>query len=63
MPDLGTHAGYVLAAFGFAAVILAGLVGWAVLDHRAQLAALARLERSGARRRSAQDGGSPGSAA
>lgn len=62
MPDLGTHAGYVLAAFGFAAVILAGLVGWAVLDHRAQLAALARLERSGARRRSAH-GGSPGSAA
>jgi heme exporter protein D len=61
MPDLGNHAGFVLAAFAFAGLILASLVGWAILDHRAQLGALERLERSGARRRSARADG-PGGA-
>jgi heme exporter protein CcmD len=62
MPDLGNHAGFVLAAFVFAALILAGLAGWAVLDHRAQLAALDRLERAGARRRSTRGDNRPGAA-
>jgi heme exporter protein D len=60
MPDLGNHAGFVLAAFAFAGLILAGLAGWAVLDHRAQRAALERLERAGAHRRSARADTRPG---
>lgn len=46
MPDLATgrYAVFIWAAYGAAALILAGLVLRAVLDHRAQRRALARLE-------------------
>ena len=50
--DLGPHAFFILAAYGAAAAIVLGLVGRAVLDHRAQARALAALEARGARRRS-----------
>jgi heme exporter protein D len=46
------HTGFILAAYAFAAVLVAGLIGRSMLDHRAQLQALARLEQSGLRRRS-----------
>jgi heme exporter protein D len=52
MTGLGTHAGFIIAAYGLAGLTVAGLVLRAMLDHRAQKAALARLEASGVRRRS-----------
>jgi heme exporter protein D len=51
--DLGPHAFFIIAAYGAAAVVVAALIGRAVLDHRAQVKALAELEARGARRRSA----------
>ena len=46
------HTGFIVAAYGFAALLVAGLVARAVLDHRVQLQALAKLEKAGLRRRS-----------
>lgn len=43
------HAGFIWAAYGATALAVAGLVIRAVLDHRAQVRALSRLE--GGRRR------------
>jgi heme exporter protein D len=51
--DLGPHAFFILAAYGAAAIIVAALVLRAMIDHRAQVKALAGLEARGARRRSA----------
>jgi heme exporter protein CcmD len=53
MSSLGQHAGYILAAYGMAALVIAGLVLRTWLDYRAQRATLARLEARGVRRRSA----------
>jgi heme exporter protein D len=50
--DLGPHAFFIVAAYVATAVIVGGLVLRAVLDHRAQLRALAELEGRGMRRRS-----------
>jgi heme exporter protein D len=50
--DLGPHAFFIIAAYGLTAVIVAGLIIRAVLDHRAQMRALADLEGRGLRRRS-----------
>ena len=55
---LGNHAGFIIAAYALAALIVAGLVLRSVLDHRSQKAALARLESLGVRRRSEADRGS-----
>ncbi len=46
------HAGYILASYRLAGVIVAGLVLLAVLDDRAQRKALEKLEAQGLRRRS-----------
>lgn len=46
------HALYVSAAYGIAALTLAGLIGWIILDHRARRRELAKLEAGGMRRRS-----------
>jgi heme exporter protein CcmD len=59
MSSLGEHAGFILAAYVLAALTVAGLVARAMLDHRAQKAALARLETRGARRRSEGGAGRP----
>ena len=56
MSGLGPHAAYILASYGLAAAIVAGLVMQSILDYRTQRAALKRLEAAGTRRRSA---GSP----
>jgi heme exporter protein D len=45
------HSGYILAAYGVAALVLIGLIGWIWIDHRMVTRALAALEESGARRR------------
>ena len=51
--ELGPHAGFVLAAYAIALAVIAGLIAWIVLDHRAQLRVLDDLERAGVTRRSA----------
>lgn len=38
------HFNFVVAAYGFAALVLAGLLLWIALDYRAQKAKLAELE-------------------
>jgi heme exporter protein D len=53
MPDLGPHAGFILAAYGLALAVLGALVAWVVTDHRVQRRRLAELEGRGVRRRSA----------
>jgi heme exporter protein D len=49
-----THAGFIVAAYLVTALVLAGLVGWIVMDGRALRRRLAELEARGIRRRSAQ---------
>jgi heme exporter protein D len=51
--DLGPHAGFIVAAYAIALAVVAGLIAWIVLDHRAQLRILEDLERAGVTRRSA----------
>jgi heme exporter protein D len=46
------HAGFVLAAYLAAALVMAALAAWVVLDHRTQARALAELEARGVTRRS-----------
>ncbi len=48
----GPYFGYILAAYGFAALVVGGLVLRAFWDHRTQVRALAALEARGVRRRS-----------
>lgn len=51
--DLGNHAGFIWAAYGASALVLAGLIVWIRLDAKRQAGLLADLERQGVRRRSA----------
>jgi heme exporter protein D len=51
--DLGPHAGFILAAYAIALAVVAGLIAWIVVDHRAQTRILEDLERAGVTRRSA----------
>ena len=46
------HAGFIVASYAVTALVIAGLVLRAVIDHRAQARALAELEARGAGRRS-----------
>ena len=50
--NLGPHADFIVAAYAIAAVVIASLIAWVVLDHRAQKRSLAQLEARGATRRS-----------
>lgn len=54
--DLGPHAFFIVAAYAVSALVIAGLILRAVLDHRTQLLALADLEARGVRRRSGTSG-------
>ena len=49
--DLGPYAGFILASYAIAAVVIAGLIGWLVLDGKRLARALADLEARGIRRR------------
>jgi heme exporter protein D len=51
--DLGPHAGFIVAAYAIALAVVASLIAWIVVDHRAQLRILDDLERAGVTRRSA----------
>jgi heme exporter protein D len=53
MPDLGTHAIFIIAAYGVTFVTIAALCFAIVEDDRRQRRILAELERRGIRRRSA----------
>lgn len=53
---MSAHALYVTAAYAITAVMLAGLVGWILLDQRARRRELAELEAAGIRRRSDKSG-------
>jgi heme exporter protein D len=50
--DLGPHAFFIIAAYVVTAVVVVGLIVRAVLDHRAQVRAIAALEARGVTRRS-----------
>jgi heme exporter protein D len=50
--ELGPHAAFIIAAYAVAALIIALLIGWVVLDHRAQRRVLGDLEARGVTRRS-----------
>jgi heme exporter protein D len=47
------HAGFIVASYAAAAIIVAGLIAWVMLDFRAQRRNLAELEARGITRRSA----------
>ena len=49
---LGPYAGFIIAAYAVALAVVLGLVGWIIVDHRAQMRTLHDLERSGVWRRS-----------
>ena len=49
-----THTLYVAAAYGITALVIAGLIGWILLDQAQRRRELAELEQRGIRRRSAQ---------
>lgn len=42
--NLGTHAGYIVGAYAFTALVIGGLIAQALRDHRAQKRALANLQ-------------------
>jgi len=47
------HIAFIVAAYAAAVAVVAGLTAWVMLDYRAQLRALADLEKRGFTRRSA----------
>jgi heme exporter protein D len=49
--ELGPYAGFIVAAYATAAIVLGALVAWVMLDYRAQSRALAELEAEGIGRR------------
>jgi heme exporter protein D len=49
---MNAHALYVAAAYCISAVVIAGLVGWILVDLRGRRREIAELEASGIRRRS-----------
>jgi heme exporter protein D len=49
---MGAHAGFIVAAYGSAVLVVIALVLWVVVDYRAQQRALAALEAQGVTRRS-----------
>jgi heme exporter protein D len=55
MTSLGPHAFFIVASYIAAAIVLAGLIGWVVIDYRRQQATLKALEASGVTRRSARE--------
>jgi heme exporter protein D len=48
---MGPHATFIVAAYGFSALVIALLVLRAILDYRSQSRALAELESRGVARR------------
>jgi heme exporter protein D len=57
--ELGPHAAFIVGSYAAAALIVLALIGWVVLDHRAQAKQLRDLEARGISRRSARQAGKP----
>jgi heme exporter protein D len=51
---MGPHAGFIIAAYAVASLVVVVLIVWIVADHRAQRRILADLEKHGVVRRSDQ---------
>lgn len=47
----GPHAGFIIASYAIAFVVIASLIAWTILDHRLTRRALDRLEARSGRRR------------
>jgi heme exporter protein D len=58
--DLGPHAAFIEIADGFVTLIVVGMIGGIVVDHRRQTRSLADLEARGVTRRSERATGVPG---
>jgi heme exporter protein D len=52
MMNLGPHAGFIVAAYAVALVVIGGLLAWIAIDRRALTRDLGDLERRGVTRRS-----------
>ncbi|QOG21167.1 MULTISPECIES: heme exporter protein CcmD [Bradyrhizobium] len=50
--SLGPYASFIVTSYAAAALVVAILVGWIVLDYRSQTERLRELDRSGVTRRS-----------
>jgi len=56
---MDSHIAFIAAAYAVTAVVIGALVVGAVVDHRAQIRALAELESRGVGRRSSRAAGEP----
>jgi heme exporter protein D len=52
MMSLGPYASFIVTSYAAAALVVAVLIGWIVLDYRSQTRRLRELDRSGITRRS-----------
>ncbi|MDN3279263.1 heme exporter protein CcmD [Frankia sp. RB7] len=52
MISLGPYASFIVTSYAAAAIVVAILIGWVVLDYRNQTQRLRELDRSGVTRRS-----------
>ncbi|MGX1318446.1 heme exporter protein D [Bradyrhizobium sp. USDA 377] len=50
--SLGPYASFIVTSYAAAALVIAILIGWIVLDYRSQTQRLRELDRSGVTRRS-----------
>jgi heme exporter protein D len=48
---LGPHADFIVGAYAVAVCVIAGLIGWVLIDFRTQRNALGDLDRQGIKRR------------
>jgi len=55
MFELGHNAGFIIASYGAVALVMIAVIGWTLVDYRAQKRDLATLEARGVRRRSAMN--------
>ncbi|WP_234684306.1 heme exporter protein CcmD [Bradyrhizobium monzae] len=52
MLSLGPYASFIVTSYAAAAIVVAILIGWVIIDYRSQRERLRELERSGVTRRS-----------
>ncbi|KRQ17688.1 hemagglutination activity protein [Bradyrhizobium manausense] len=52
--SLGPYAPFIVTSYAAAALVVALLIGWVIIDYRNQTERLRQLERSGITRRSAR---------
>ncbi len=51
--SLGPYASFIVTSYALVTIVVAGLIGWIVIDHRRQRKILHELEAGGVTRRSA----------